>query len=170
MNDELPQGWASAPLDVLCERLRGVSYARDEASAEPKKGSVPILRANNIEGDQLVFDDLVYVPVRRVRDTQRIRKGDVVIAMSSGSKSVVGKTAQAVENWDGAFGAFCGVLRSLPELNYRYLGLFLRTRDYRHRISELSAGTNINNLKAEHFSEIEVPLAPLAEQRRIVLK
>lgn len=90
--------------------------------------------------------------------------------MSSGSKSVVGKTAQALENWDGAFGAFCGVLRSSPQLNSHYVGLFLRTRDYRHRISELSAGTNINNLKAEHFSEIEVPVAPLAEQRRIVAK
>jgi type I restriction enzyme S subunit len=170
MSNELPNGWAPAPLDFLCERLRGVSYARDEASIEPKKGSVPILRANNIQCDRLIFDDLVYVPANRVNDAQRIRKGDVVIAMSSGSKSVVGKTAQALEKWDGGFGAFCGVLRSSPELNSRYVGLFLQTRDYRHRISELSAGTNINNLKAEHFSEIEVPVAPLAEQRRIVAK
>jgi type I restriction enzyme S subunit len=90
--------------------------------------------------------------------------------MSSGSKSVVGKTAQASESWDGGFGAFCGVLRSSPELNSRYVGLFLRTRDCRRHISEPSAGTNINNLKAEHFSEIEVPIAPLAEQTRIVVK
>jgi type I restriction enzyme S subunit len=170
MIDELPNGWAAASLNLLCERLRGVSYARDEASVEPKRGSVPILRANNIQNDRLVFDDLVYVPTNRVSDEQRIRKGDVIIAMSSGSKSVVGKTAQASERWDGGFGAFCGVLRSSPELNSRYVGLFLRTRDYRHRISELSAGTSINNLKAEHFSEIEVPIAPLAEQRRIVAK
>ena len=170
MNDGLPRGWATAPLDQLCDRLRGVSYARDEASAEPKEDSLPILRANNIVDDHLIFEDLVYVPSSRVSDRQRIRKGDVVIAMSSGSKNVVGKTAQALEDWYGAFGAFCGVLRSLPELNSRYIGLFLRTRDYRRRISELAAGTNINNLKAEHFSKIEVPLAPLNEQRRIVAK
>ena len=48
--------------------------------------------------------------------------------------------------------------------------MYLRTQYYRHKISELAAGTNINNLKAEHFSEIEVPIAPLAEQKRIVAK
>ena len=170
MSDELPEGWATAPLDSLCDRLRGVSYQRDDASPIPKPGHIPIVRANNIEADALRFEDLVWIPKSRVSEKQMIRKGDVVIAMSSGSKSVVGKTAQALDDWEGAFGAFCGVLRISPELNNRYLGMFLRTRAYRSKISELSAGSNINNLKAEHFTEIEVPLAPLAEQRRIVAK
>jgi type I restriction enzyme S subunit len=34
----------------------------------------------------------------------------------------------------------------------------------------LAAGSNINNLKNEHFAAIEVPLAPLSEQERIVVK
>ncbi len=170
MSDELPKGWDSAALDVLCDRIRGVSYSRGEASTEPKKGLMPILRANNIDDDRLVFEDLVWVPLARISDTQRIRSGDVVIAMSSGSKSVVGKTAQAMADWEGAFGAFCGVLRPTSEMDCRYFGLFLRTREYRQAISELAAGTNINNLKAEHFSEITVPVAPLPEQKRIVAK
>jgi type I restriction enzyme S subunit len=88
--------------------------------------------------------------------------------MSSGSKSVVGKTAQALADWKGGFGAFCGVLRPYRQLNSRYLGLFLRTREYRSQISSLAAGSNINNLRNEHFAAIDVPLAPLAEQVRIV--
>lgn len=169
-NEGLPVGWTSANLDELCDRLRGVSYSRDEASLTPKRDFLPILRANNINDDRLLFDDLVYVPKIRVKSTQHIRKGDVVIAMSSGSKSVVGKTAQAIEDWNGAFGAFCGLLRASSELYPLYLGIFLRTQYYRNTISELSAGTNINNLKAEHFSKIKVPIAPFEEQKRIVVK
>jgi type I restriction enzyme S subunit len=55
-------------------------------------------------------------------------------------------------------------------MHSRYIGLFLRTQKYRSEISDLAAGTNINNLKAEHFAQILVPLAPFAEQRRIVAK
>lgn len=170
MKNGLPQGWTTAPLDALCHKLRGVSYKRDEASSTRKDGYLPILRANNIEEDRLTFDELVWVPANRVNDQQKLRKGDIVVAMSSGSKNIVGKTAQASTNWDGAFGAFCGILRPVEELHKQFLGLFLRTREYRFQISELSAGSNINNLKNEHFAAIDVPLAPLNEQKRIVAK
>jgi type I restriction enzyme S subunit len=111
---------------------------------------------------------LVYVPPSKVSAAQRLQLGDIVVAMSSGSKSVVGKTAQVTSPWDGAFGAFCGVLRTHDEIDPKYVGFFLRTQAYRSAISDMAAGTNINNLKAEHFERIEVPIAPLAEQRRIV--
>lgn len=158
------------PLDSLCEKIRGVSYKREEASSTPKEGYLPILRANNVDSDKLRFDELVWVPSSRVKDSQKIKKGDIVVVMSSGSKSVVGKTAQALEDWDGGFGAFCGVLRPNKNAHQRYLGMFLRTKEYRSRISELAAGSNINNLKNEHLANIEVPLVPFEEQRRIVAK
>src|ERR1043166_6389370 len=170
VSKELPTSWATAPLDSLCHKFRGVSYGREDASSVPKKGFVPILRANNLQNDRLTFDELVWVSADHVSDQQKLRTGDIVIAMSSGSKSVVGKTAQVMEDWQGSFGAFCGVLRPWPELNSRYVGLFLRTREYRSTISELAAGSNINNLKNEHLAAIEVPVAPLTEQRRIVAK
>jgi type I restriction enzyme S subunit len=170
ISNELPKGWVTAPLDSLCQKFRGVSYGKDDASAVPKKGYVPILRANNLQNDRLTFDDLVWVPADCVSDQQKLRAGDIVVAMSSGSKSIVGKTAQVMEDWQGSFGAFCGVLRAWPELNSRYVGMFLRTREYRNTISELAAGSNINNLKNEHLAAIEVPVAPLPEQQLIVAK
>src|SRR6266404_5238305 len=170
MSDELPKSWVTASLNSVCQKFRGVSYGPDEASTVPKKDHVPIVRDNNLQNDRLIFDELVWVSAECVSDQQKLRRGDIVIAMSSGSKSVVGKTAQVMEDWQGSFGAFCGVLRPWPELNSRYVGLFLRTREYRSTISELAAGSNINNLKNEHLAAIEVPLAPLAEQRRIVAK
>ncbi|QRN42721.1 hypothetical protein GDR29_16005 [Xanthomonas oryzae pv. oryzae] len=65
---------------------------------------------------------------------------------------------------------FCGVLRASQEIDARYLYYFTQSRAYRDRVSELAAGVNINNLKPGHFEKISVPLAPLAEQKRIAQK
>jgi len=165
---DLPKNWSRIPLNSLCDKIRGVSYTRGEASSVPKDGYSPIVRANNIGADSLLFNDLVWVPNSRISDHQKLRTGDIVVAMSSGSKSVVGKAAQLQKKWDGSFGAFCGALRPSPKINNRYLGLFLQTFEYRSKISELAAGSNINNLKNEHFAEILVPVPPLTVQEGIV--
>lgn len=167
---ELPDSWTTAPVSSLCTKLRGVSFSKGDACRSPTKGLVPIIRANNLANDGIVFEDLIYVPASCVGEGQRLRKNDVIVAMSSGSKAVVGKTAQLLHPWEGSFGAFCGVLRPTQHIDNRYFGMFFRTRAYRNAISELAAGTNINNLKNEHFEAISVPLAPLQEQRRIVAK
>ena len=45
---------------------------------------------------------------------------------------------------------------------------YLQTSEYRHHISELSAGVNINNLQSRHIEETPIPLPSLLEQHRIV--
>ena len=131
-------------------------------------GYLPVLRANNITNDGLIFDDLVFVPVERVAEKQRIRRHDVVVAASSGSIDVVGKAAPALTDFAGTFGAFCKVLRPNAKVHPGYFAHFFKTRHYRQRVSALAAGANINNLRNEHLDEMEIPLPPLAEQRRTV--
>ncbi len=164
---ELPQHWTTAPVTMLAELIRGVSYKKGEAKTSPVEGHVALLRANNIDR-RIVLDDLQYVPAHRVSSDQQLRDGDIVVAMSSGSQRVVGKTAQLREPWAGTFGAFCAVLRHRAGIDPVFLGWFLQTDEYRRTISESAAGTNINNLSRGHFDEIRVPLPPLAEQKRIV--
>ncbi|MEK5750139.1 restriction endonuclease subunit S, partial [Acinetobacter nosocomialis] len=84
-------------------------------------GLLPVIRANNIQSGQLVFDDLVYVQESLVKHNQLIRAGDIVVAMSSGSKSVVGKTANAKQDYEAGFGAFCGILRPNQLINSNYV-------------------------------------------------
>jgi len=163
--------WNCQSVNQLCERIRGVSYKKGDASNIPEKGYVPILRANNIGDDAtLNYDGLVYVPADKVSAKQKLKVGDVVVAMSTGSSRVIGKTAQLNQEWQGAFGAFCGVLRPKNNVDARYFGHYFKTKEYRNGISGLAAGTNINNIKAEHFDEIEIPLPSLEEQRRIADK
>lgn len=147
------------------ELVRGVSYKREEARTLPGDGLLPVLRANNIQGGRLVFRDLVYVPAARVSAVQMIRKGDIVIAMSSGSPEIVGKGALAIDDWKGGFGAFCGVLRAKEHTRPAFLAHFLRSSQYRQQIERVVTGSNINNLSKSTLSLIEIDLLPESDQR-----
>ena len=158
----------NAAVGDICEQIRGVTYAKSDASDTPQSGYTPILRANNIQDNgRLLLEDFVFVPDSKISPKQRVIPNDVVVAASSGSISVVGKTAQAEDEFDGGFGAFCKVLRPNSEVAPRYFGHYFRTQAYRRIVSHLAAGANINNLKNEHLDNLQIPLPPLAEQKRI---
>lgn len=151
----------------ISTQIRGVSYSKNDAISEKSEGYLPILRANNIQ-EGIIFQDLVYIPESKITEKQKILSGDVVIAASSGSINLVGKAAAAKENMNASFGAFCKILRPKKNMvNERYFANFFQTQQYRQIISNLAAGANINNLRNEHLDNLEIPLPPLEEQRRI---
>jgi type I restriction enzyme S subunit len=147
-----------------------VTYTKGDALSAGNTGTIPILRANNIQAQTFDWNDLVHVPESLVSKDQELQIGDVVIATSSGSLSVVGKAAQVRSEIRASFGAFCGVLRPHPQIQARYYGHFFSSAHYRSAVSDLARGVNINNLKRDHFQAIQIPIAPLAEQKRIADK
>jgi type I restriction enzyme S subunit len=152
----------------ISTQIRGVSYSKNDAILKKEDGYLPVLRANNIQEQGLFLKDFVYIPESKISNKQKILIGDVVIAASSGSINLVGKAASAKENINAGFGAFCKILRPNIELvDPRYFANYFQTQKYRQIISNLAAGANINNLKNEHLDDLEIPLPPLSEQRRI---
>ena len=169
MSEELPKGWKRVKVSSVGELFRGINYKKDVAFNIPSTGYLPILRAQNING-QLNFEDLVYVPEDLVKDDQIIRKGDIIFAMSSGSKHLVGKSAVAKVDFNGSYGAFCAMLRIKEEVNKQYMAYVFKSNSYRSLISGIAKGTNINNLKREHILDFEFPLPPKSTQLAIVSK
>lgn len=168
---ELPKSWLTVELRDIADVVRGVTYKKERATDVPRVGFLPILRATNITGTSLTFDDLVYVPSDNVSNEQVLQLGDVVIASSSGSKEIVGKAgAFNSDGFVGSFGAFCTGVRPSSQLSPKLFGYYFQTPSYRESVSELSAGSNINNLKSGDLASQLFPLPPLAEQNRIVVK
>lgn len=155
------------PVSEIADQIRGVTYGKQDATKTALSGYVPVLRAGNITEAGLTFDDLVYVPSSKVSPKQRIKKDDIVIAASSGSLDVVGKAARALEDFNGGFGAFCKVLRPRSVVNAAFFSHYFKTPEYRKLISSLAAGANINNLRNGDLDDLQIPLPPLAEQKRI---
>lgn len=157
----------TARVGDIAEQIRGVTYSKGEATAEPGPDSVALLRAGNITDSGIDLSDLTYVPRSRVSERQQIMQDDVLIAASSGSLSVVGKSARVTSPLEATFGAFCKVLRPRTGVHPGYFAHYFRTPEYRRYISSVAAGANINNLRADDLDRIELPLPPLPEQRRI---
>lgn len=155
-----------ARLGDLIEQIRGVSYKPEDVYDELGKNSITLLRANNIKDGSLNFDDVIYVSKKRVRDNQLLKAGDILICTSSGSKELVGKAAYIQEDLPMTFGAFCKVVRP-KKINSGYLGQFFNSPNYRQKISDSSAGVNINNIRNEHIDELDI-LLPTADRQKHV--
>lgn len=164
----LPDGWREVSLADICEYVRGVTYGKSDARDKPADGFVPLLRATNIGERQIVLSDFVYVPMAKVKPAQELRKGDLVMAASSGSIQVVGKSGLVPEGFAGTFGAFCAVLRPTDGSNHQFLNYFISSPGVRRAWSAAARGTNINNLKRNDVLGTPMPFPPLPEQDRIV--
>ena len=169
MMESLPKGWVVSFVRDVSQYFRGITYKKEQSSTTSCSGMLPIIRANNIDG-ALCFDNLVFVKETLISDEQKIKTGDIVFAMSSGSKKHVGKCAISTKDFKGSFGAFCGLLRPIHEINNIFLSYSFKYREFRHYIESISKGTNINNLKRGHLLDYKLPLPPTNEQRRIVAK
>lgn len=140
----------------MSEQIRGVSYKPSDIHDTLNENSVILLRANNIFDGKINFDDVVYVDKSKVSEKQYLKKGDILICASSGSKQLVGKAASVNVDVECTFGAFCKVVRPINDVA-DYLGVYFQSDVYRRKISELSVGANINNIKNEHIDLLEIP-------------
>ena len=163
----LPNNWELVKISDVSELIRGVTYKKSDSTKVPKSNLIGILRATNIKS-KLTFENLVYVPKKYVNEEQLIKKNDVIISMSSGSKHLVGKSSQSLNNTKVSFGTFCACLRPLNKINGKYFGYFFKSDTYSKSIQSKSLGVNINNLRREHVENLEIPIPPFNEQKRIV--
>lgn len=157
-----------AKVKDIAMQIRGVSYHPEDLHNNLDEDSVVLLRANNIKDGKLILDDVVYVSKSKVAEQQYLQTGDILICASSGSKELVGKAAfvDSVKN-PMTFGAFCKVVRPQPEYS-EYLGHYFNSPVYRRKISALSAGANINNIKNEHIDNLDIRLDEEKGRKKVV--
>jgi len=165
----LPEEWNIGKLDHVGILIRGVSYKETDLGETLQPGFLPVLRAMNIQTGSLdLKSNLVFVRREKVSEKQILKYGDIVIAMSSGSKSIVGKAAQIHDDWNGSFGAFCAGFRTQSKtIDKEFIGFLFQTTAYREYIEKSACGTNIKNLTIPHILNYPIPLPPLPEQHAI---
>ena len=104
----IPSDWKVEKLGSLGKVISGLTYSPDDVKEE----GVLVLRSSNIQDRKLKFLDNVYVNVS-IGNFNPVKKGDILICVRNGSKSLIGKNALITEQIDGvAFGAFMAIFRS----------------------------------------------------------
>lgn len=166
----VPKNWCWTKIGELSSLHRGVTYKKDDAHVQKHKSDCLVMRGGNIgEGYIDVDADNVYVNINLVNKDQLVKKNDIVIVTSTGSTKVIGRAGISYADYsDVAFGAFLMLVRPSKKSIPRYMDFYFQSDLYRNRIRSLASGVNINNIRSEYITESPFPLAPLAEQQRIV--
>lgn len=148
---------------------RGVSYQKPQQTTY--KTSNIILPADNITlgGELKVVKEIFLDSSVEISVDKKLKKNDIFICMSSGSKEHIGKVAFIDHDTDFYAGGFMGIIRTNNQrCNPKYLFFYLlASSKYREDVKLLTQGANINNINST-IKEIKIPLPPLNEQDKIV--
>ena len=171
MSDELPQGWVTTSLAELLTTL--------ESGSRPRGGVRGIAEGiPSVGGEHLNytggfnFESVKYVPKEFAAGMSRgrIQRNDILVVKDG---ATTGKTAFIDSRFpfDEAFvNEHVFICRPTKEIEPQFLFRFLTSMDGQKRILENFKGSAQGGINQTFAPNTEVPLAPLAEQRRIVAK
>ena len=164
------EGWKKVKLGDVVSFVRGLTYSKKD---EVDLGGLAVLRATNISLEQrkIIYDEIRHIrPQEKLNKDKLAKVGDLLMCTASGSKSHLGKVALVTENLGMAFGGFMAALRCNASCSPNSLFYVLTSNLFMKKLSSISEGANINNLKFSQIEDFEFQLPPLAEQQRIVAK
>ena len=165
---EIPESWKWVRLGELIRVIGGVSYKKNDVSTN----GLRILRGGNIKNTKVYLnEDDVFLPLSYEDSEKQVRKDDIIIVASTGSKTVIGKAGFIESDIPNTMiGAFLRICRPYFFYIVDYIKCIFNSEYYRNHIRTQVQGTNINNIKESHIAELAIPLPPLTEQKRIVAK
>ena len=159
LKHEIPKSWQAVSVNDISESFRGVSYTKDDLVNESQ--GVLVLRGNNIQDNQLIYDsNVAYIPQSFVSTEQKICKRDIIMTMSSGSKEHVGKCVLFHHNTCETYGAFLTKFSPHPHCSYLLFDVF-NSAYFKAKIKSIASGTGINNLTNQTFDNIYIALPPI---------
>ncbi|WP_167483314.1 restriction endonuclease subunit S [Leptospira bourretii] len=154
--------WEIKKLGEVCNFQNGFAFK----SNTYKETGLPILRITNIQNQTLELTDLVYFNSNDYKENFerfKVFKNDLVIAMSGATTGKLGiNTTETVFYLNQRVGKFI----PKKELAKPFLYYFLTTKV--EESLRIAAGAAQPNLSTEQINNFEIPLPPIAEQKRIV--
>ena len=164
----MKEGWKYKRLKDVATFTRGLTYSKND---EVEISNNIVLRSNNVDlsTGKLNFDELKYLkPEFPIPEDKLVKRGSLLMCMSNGSKTHLGKVALINDDFPYAFGGFMALVTPNEELNPSFFHYSLSSPQYREFIKKLSAGANINNIKVKELELFSIPVPSLSEQQSIV--
>ena len=140
--------WEKHTLGEVGEPYIGLTYSPADVVSE---GGVIVFRSSNIQNGEIDYSDIVRVE-KRIKESIRTRKDDLLICARNGSPRLIGKNALLDdEDANQTFGAFMLVFRS--EDNH-FIHQLLSTKGYYSQVSE-NLGARINQITTSNIKDFE---------------
>ena len=163
----LPKGWVWTSLDQICLKINDGTHS---SPPNNKDGDVPYVTAKNVRPQKIDLTNATYVTkeIHKVIYSRcNPEKGDVLYT-KDGSIGYA-----AVNEFDFEFSLLSSVslLKPMKDVvNSHYLSNYLNSPQNFNKIMKKITGTALRRIILERIKEIQIPLCPLNEQKRIVTK
>ena len=157
----LPPSWAATTLGDVCHKPQ---YGWT-TKAEDKPSGMRLLRTTDISKGPIDWPSVPYCAENPPdKEKYKLQSGDIVISRAGS----VGLSALIENCPDSVFASYLIRFRVVEHLYRRYVLWSLKGPGYWKQISQESAGIALQNVNAKKLATLELPLAPLPEQHRIV--
>lgn len=167
---DLPSSWIWCVLNDVCRafgRIGFRGYTKEDLVSTREQGAIAI-SPSNMENLRLNYNRCTYITEAKYLESPEImvENGDILLTKTAS----VGKLA-LVENlpWKATINPQIAVLKEIS-IDRKFLTYVLASPYIQEVIHGFTIGTSIPTYSQEKMLGINIPLPPLAEQKRIVAK
>jgi len=162
-------GWKIKKLSDVTTKIGSGSTPRGGKGAYKEEG-ISLIRSLNIHDKKFLKKDLAFIDDSQAEKLKNVivEENDVLLNITGASVCRCSIVPDFV--LPARVNQHVAILRSEPEfLDSKYLELCLTSEDYKRRLLHIatSGGATREALTKEQLENFEIPLPPLAEQRRI---
>ncbi|MEH6716509.1 restriction endonuclease subunit S [Parasphingorhabdus flavimaris] len=162
MTNELPQGWIERPLELVLDQIVG-GGTPSKSNAAYFQGEIPLMTVKDMKVSRPSSTGF-NITERALEDSSAklVPAGTIVIATRMGLGKVVRPKMDTAINQD------LKAIFPSKGLNTSYLEWWLLS--IASKIEAMGTGTTVKGVRLSEIRALEIPVAPLPEQERIVEK
>lgn len=151
--------------DVVDEFKYGLSEKSDYGY-----DGIPVFRIPNVTDNGLSFDDLKYLSHSQIDSSSLLRKDDVLIIRSNGSKELVGKSVLVPSlDKEYTYASFLIRARLNPKIVPAYFVYYINSSDARIQMfKKAKSSAGINNINSKELGAINILVCSVSEQSEII--
>jgi type I restriction enzyme S subunit len=168
VSDKFPNGWTNILLSDLTTICKDITYGILKPGPYEESG-VPMLRVKDIRSNQVDDSEIYKVSLELAEEFSRttLEGGEIVVSI----QGTVGKVAIVPNRLSGAnvSRTLAVIAPLIPEFG-KWIRFFLLSPSGQSEIIKRIGGTTRASLNLRDLRQIEIKVAPLVEQHRIVAK
>lgn len=161
---DIPEHWDIVPLKYLVDE--SLMYGANESPDEETNASNPrYVRITDIDENGRLNDNTFRSLSHNKAAGYMLCKGDILFARSG---ATAGKTYRFDEDYPACFAGYLIKAKCGSKLNSKYLLFFTNTLSYSNWRNSIFDQSTIQNISADKYNKLPVPLPSLSEQQQIV--